>query len=105
MKEIILLRREDGKNRTIRTGFCWLGFFIPMLWALSEGLWRPCAFVMLSVLLSKLSVEAANYYDNPFFFFPGLIAYLSTMLIFGLYGKKWLLAHLVKQGYVRLLGK
>jgi hypothetical protein len=54
---------------------------------------------MLSVLLFKLSTEAANYYGNPFFVFPGLVAYPSVMLIFGLYGKKWLLAHLLRQGY------
>jgi len=54
---------------------------------------------MLSALLFKLSTDAANYYGNPFFVFPGLVAYPSVMLIFGLYGKKWLLAHLVKHGY------
>lgn len=68
--------------------FCWLGFFTPMPWALSEGLWRPCAFVLLSVLTYKLSAGAANYYANPFFALPGLLAYPFVMLIFGLRGKR-----------------
>jgi len=70
-----------------------------MLWALSEGLWRPYAFVILSVLIFRLSADAANYYGNPVFGMSGLVAYPLTMLIFGLYGKKWLLTHLAKQGY------
>lgn len=90
---------KNGNSRTIRLGFCWAGFFIPQLWAVSEGLWRPFAFTLLSGLALRFFDEAAKHYANDGLLVMGFIQYLLMMFCFGLYGQNWLVADLSKRGY------
>ena len=109
-KESILLVHPNGNHRIVKMGFCWGGFFVPALWAISEGLWRPFAFSALLVKLTIVSGDAATEFERRSL--PDtasllniatalcVVAYILTMLLYGLFGKKWLVGKLKKQGYV-----
>ncbi|MGM9485864.1 hypothetical protein [Ideonella sp. YS5] len=94
----------------MKLGFCWIGFFLPGLWAMSEGLWRPFAFTALFFKLMSVSENAAAEMElRSLSDIASLLniaaalsalAYLLTMLFCGLFGKRWLVARLRKQGYV-----
>jgi hypothetical protein len=94
----------------VRMGFCWVGFFVPGLWAISEGLWRPFAFSALFMKLMSVSDDAVTVLErrSPSDIVSLLnlasalcaVAYLLTMLFCGLFGKRWLVGRLRKLGYV-----
>lgn len=99
MKEAILWIHSNGKSRQIEPGFCWFGFFLPHLWAFSEGLWRLWAGSLWAIFLVALSITASKNYALPFLSLIGLGGYLLLMIAFGVLGKKWLVADMLKQGY------
>ena len=96
----ILLIHPNGKSRRIRPGFCWMGFFLTTLWAISEGLWRPFAFSLLGWQLTKLSIVLARYFDSVLIALFCPFAYPAVMVFFGIYGKRWLVADMMRNGYV-----
>ena len=100
MKKSILLIHSNGKSRQLKPGFCWLGFFIPGLWALSEGLWRLWAFSLIPVVVTQLSGGVPEHSGQRVWGLIGLFGYLLIMIVFGVFGKKWLLADMLKHGYV-----
>lgn len=110
MKESVHLVHPNGNHRIVKMGFCWVGFFLPSLWSISEGLWRPFAFTAFFVKLMSVSSEAATEFEQRSLADTALIlnittvicalAYLLTMIFCGIYGKKWLVDRLMKQGYV-----
>lgn len=78
---------------------------------MSEGLWRPFAFTALFYKLMSVSDNvAAELERRSLSDIASLLniatalsalAYLLTMLFCGLYGKRWLVGRLRKQGYVQ----
>ena len=80
-------------------GFCWFGFFLPTIWAVTEGLWRPFAFSLLGYLVTRLANDASSYYGSKPFGLFGLFGYPLVMVVFGTWGKKWLIADMLKHGY------
>jgi hypothetical protein len=100
MVDTVLLLHPDGKSRRVRLAFCWLGFLIPTLWSLSEGLWRPCAFSLLGAVATHLTFNAAKVVGVPLFSFLGFLIYPAVMLAFGFRGNRWLLSHLLVKGWV-----
>ena len=110
MSKSVHLVHANGSHRIIKMGFCWTGFFIPGLWAMSEGLWRPFAFSALCLsLLGLFSDAAADFQRHSLSGVSSFlslssdlsaVAYLLTMLCCGMFGKKWLVVSLTKHGYV-----
>jgi hypothetical protein len=110
MNMSVHLAHPNGNHRIIKTGFCWLGFLVPSLWAMSEGLWRPFAFSALCANLLTLFSKASDDFQlrslpeasSLLSLFAGLsaIAYLLTMFCCGLFGRRWMISRLVKHGYV-----
>jgi hypothetical protein len=96
----ILLVHRGGKTRTVRLGFSWFAFLLPMLWAISEGLWRPFGFALLGGALAKFSVDVYRSSGASTWVIAGLLGYAVLMLLFGWFGKKWLVADLLKHGYI-----
>ena len=103
------LVHANGNHRIIKTGFCWGGFFVPSLWAISEGLWRPFAVSALFMNLVTLFSNAADDLERRSHSDLGSLmsllavvstsAYLLTMLCCGLFGKRWIVGRLIKHGY------
>ncbi len=100
MKKSILLVHDDGRSRQLKPGFCWLGFLLLGLWALSEGLWRLWACSLLPFVVIQLTGNVSEYYGRRVWILIGLLGYLLVMIVFGIFGKKWLVADLLKHGYV-----
>ena len=100
VKRRIRLFHRDGKFRIVRTGFCWFGFLFTALWAISEGIWRPFGFALLAVLTTRICYHAFYQYGIPVYGIVALSAYPMTMIVFGLYGNKWLINILLKRGYL-----
>lgn len=100
MTKKVFLIHCNGKSRNLRMGFCWMGFFLPIVWALSEGLWRPFAFSLLGYFIMQMSVDASAYYHQPGFSVAGIFSYPLAMLVFGLRGKRWILRDMLRNGYV-----
>jgi hypothetical protein len=98
MTNILFLVHPNGKSRRLKLGFCWLGFFLPTVWAVSEGLWRPFAFSLLGYYLLTRASNLARDLRAPAFVLLGL-TYFVIMIVFGVYGKKWLVSDLLAQGY------
>jgi hypothetical protein len=98
MAKILFLVHPSGKSRRLKLGFCWLGFFLPTVWAVSEGLWRPFAFSLLGYYLLTRASDLARDLRTPAFVLLGL-TYFVVMVIFGVYGKKWLVSDLLAHGY------
>jgi len=59
MKKTIHLVHGNGENRILHMSFCWAGFFIPTLWAISEGLWRLWALSLINEIIHRLFGETA----------------------------------------------
>ncbi|MDC8760514.1 hypothetical protein OIK44_23275 [Janthinobacterium sp. hw3] len=93
-----MLVHPNGKSRRIKRGFCWLGFLLPTLWAISEGLWRPFAFSLLGYYLYTRAFDFVNDLQIPALalLWP---SYFVVMVIFGAFGKKWLVNDLLAHGY------
>lgn len=103
------LVHKNGKHRIVRLGFCWTGFFLPTVWAMSEGLWRLCAISLIGVPATQISQALVSYCDH--FGFDaairyayllglvGTIGYIFTMVYFGLQGQKLLVDDLLRHGY------
>lgn len=110
MKEPVHLVHANGNHRIIKVGFCWPGFLLPGLWAMSEGLWRPFAFSSLFFnLIALFSDVAENSQRRSLSDITTLsdqaaalsaTAYFLMMLCCGLFGKKWLVGRWLKHGYV-----
>lgn len=66
MAQTVVTLTSQGRRRSGRTGFSWSAFLVPTLGALSEGLWRQCAFSLLTVLASRIALDAARIYGFPF---------------------------------------
>ncbi|MES2151700.1 MAG: hypothetical protein V4508_18125 [Pseudomonadota bacterium] len=98
MSNFRLLVHPNGKSRRIKPGFCWLGFLLPTVWAVSEGLWRPFAFSLLGYYLLTRAHDIANDLRIPALALLGL-SYFVVMAIFGMNGKKWLVDDLLAHGY------
>jgi len=98
MSKIRLLVHPNGKSRRIKSGFCWLGFLLPTVWAVSEGLWRPFAFSLLGYYLLTRASDLAKDLHIPALTLLGL-SYFIVMVIFGIFGKKWLVDDLLAHGY------
>lgn len=98
MAKFRLLVHPNGKSRRIRYGFCWLGFLLPPVWAVSEGLWRPFGFSLLGYLFLTRASDLARDLRTPALVLLGLV-YLLVMAIFGAFGKKWLIDDLLAHGY------
>jgi hypothetical protein len=96
----LLLTHRGGKTRTVRPGFSWFAFLLPMLWAISEGLWRPFGFALLGGAFTKFSIDAYRSSGAALVAIVGLLGYAVLMFLFGWFGKKWLVADLLKHGYV-----
>lgn len=99
MSKIRLLIHPNGKSRRIRSGFCWLGFLLPPVWAVSEGLWRPFGFSLLGYFLLTRASDLARDLRTPALVLLGLV-YFVMMAIFGALGKKWLIDDLLAHGYL-----
>jgi hypothetical protein len=98
MTKILFLVHPNGKSRRLKLGFCWFGFFLPVVWAVSEGLWRPFAFSLLGYYLLSRASDLARDLKTPAFVLLAF-TYIVVMVIFGLYGKKWLASELLSHGY------
>lgn len=101
MTKILFLVHPNGKSRRLKLGFCWFGFFFPVVWAVSEGLWRPFAFSLLGYYLLTRASDLARDLRVPAFALLGF-SYIVVMVVFGLYGKKWLASDLLSHGYREL---
>jgi hypothetical protein len=110
MKKSVHLVNANGNHRIIKMGFCWVGFFVPGLWAMSEGLWRLFAFSALFPSFASLFSDAADQLQRRSLSNAAsllnltadlaVVACLLTMLCTGLFGKRWLVGRLLRQGYV-----
>jgi len=110
MTRSVHLVRANSGHRIVRMGFCWTGFFLPGLRAISEGLWRVWALQALWASLVTFFHDAAEDFQRHSH--PGVSSFLSlcadlsamalvlTMLCCGMFGKRWLVASLFKRGYV-----
>ncbi len=98
MAKVRFLIHPNGKSRRIRHGFCWFGFLVPTVWAVSEGLWRPFAFSLLGYLLLTRSPDLARDLRIPVLGLAG-VSYFVLMFVFGAFGKKWLVEDLLAHGY------
>lgn len=98
MNEKILLVHPNGKSRNLKLGFCWLGFLLPTVWAVSEGLWRPFALSLLGYYFLTRASDLARDFKTPALVLLGFV-YFVVMIIFGIYGKKWLVSDLLRHGY------
>jgi len=98
MTRKLLLVHPNGKSRHIEPGFCWLGFLLPVVWSVSEGLWRPFAFAPLGHFLLMIGNDLAYDFKNPAFSLLGQ-TYFGVMIAFGVYGKHWLVSDLLAHGY------
>lgn len=99
MAQTVVTLTSQGRRRSVRTGFSWPAFLVPTLWALSEGLWRQCAFSLLTVLASRIALDAARIYGFPFLGIVGLLLCPLMMLTFGRFGNRWLLSQLTARGW------
>jgi hypothetical protein len=87
-------------------GFCWTGFFLPTLWALSEGLWRPFALSLPFFFANQfIEVLASSCEQGEFctaipfvavFRLICFVGYLCTMGYFGYNGEQLLIDDLLQ---------
>jgi hypothetical protein len=98
MKNALFFVHPNGKSRTIKPGFCWLGFCLPLVWAVSEGLWRPFAFALLGHVLLARAGDLARHFETPSMILAAL-SYFVVMIVFGRYGKGWLMSDMLAHGY------
>lgn len=99
MAQTVVTLTSQGRRRSVRTGFSWPAFLVPTFGALSEGLWRQCAFSLLTVLASRIALDAARIYGFPFLGIVGLLLCPLMMLTFGRFGNRWLLSQLTARGW------
>src|SRR5471030_397663 len=102
MAKMLFLVHPNGKSRRLKLCFCWFGFFLPVAWAVSEGLWRPFAFSLLGYYLLVRASDLARDLRIPAFVLLGF-TYIVVMVIFWLYGKKWFASDLLSHGCRELL--
>ncbi|MDR3481584.1 MAG: hypothetical protein P4L91_12840 [Burkholderiaceae bacterium] len=103
------LVHKNGKHRIVPLGFCWAGFLLPTVWAISEGLWRPFAASLLFFMADKVAGLAEIYCEHggftaviPYIIFLKIAAFASyvfTMGYFGVHGKELLIGDLLNHGY------
>ena len=101
----IRLIHKDGNLRIIRTTFCWSAFLLTPLWAVSERLWRPLGFSLMSYLMVKICNDASHIEGNSGYPVIASLMYFVTMIIFGLHGSEWLIYSLEERGYSRIQEK
>lgn len=97
----LFLVHPSGKSRRIDLNFCWLGFFLPTVWSVSEGLWRPFAFSLLGYYFLTKSSNLARDLGIPAIALLGL-SYFVIMVVFGVHGKKWVASDMLAHGYREL---
>jgi hypothetical protein len=100
MSEKIVMLNREGESRSMGKGFCWPAFIVPTLWALSEGLWRQSALSMLAAVAARAAFQAARADGVSLLSVAGLLIYPSIMFVFGRFGNRWLLSHLMTRGWM-----
>ena|ERR1035437_6467073 len=112
MRGRVFLIHPNGRSRTIRKGFCWVGFLLPQVWSLVHGYWRPWAISGLPFAIGRVSEGVTEYcrlhsYLGNFScldialslaLLPPVMQ-LTLMIVFGLYGQQWMVSDLLKHGY------
>ncbi len=94
MKEYKIYANNAGDVKAVKQGWCWLGFFFTVFWALENKMWGKAAetgglLLILYFLFSYFDLGAA---------FMG--AYLFTSVDYGLKGNsKYKDKHLLSKGY------
>jgi hypothetical protein len=106
MRTFRVFRDTNGRERAVKQGWSWLGFFFGSLWALFSGLWVIGA-VMLPVEL--LLTMAGGIVNDPYAYDPYnpanpiilaiLLIPLGIRIIFGCCGNGWKAAALERQGF------
>jgi hypothetical protein len=105
----IHLVNRHGVHRIVRMGFCWPGFLVPVLWAMSEGLWRPFAFSLIFFFADRVAEAVALSCEQgaacsavPYaavFRLTGFVSYVFMMGYLGYNGKNLLVTDLQRHGY------
>jgi hypothetical protein len=105
------LVHRHGKHRIVRMGFCWTGFFLPTLWAISEGLWRIAALSSTIFAMPYVNSFLLVYSDatgNKQIAFASVavtgasyLFYLCLMAYVGVHGQQMIVDDLLAHGYAR----
>jgi hypothetical protein len=102
---------RHGKHRIVRMGFCWTGFFLPTLWAISEGLWRIAALSSIVFAMPYVNSFLMDYsevtgnkqvtFAPVFFASASFLFYLYLMVYVGVHGQQLIVDDLLAHGYAK----
>lgn len=99
-----IYRHPENGAVAVKTGYCWPGFWLSILWLIHRRLWREASLIVLAGLALSLVGHFLFGEDN----LRNSIYYacwiFSLSLLIGLHGNSWIEKRLRAVGY-RLSGE
>lgn len=93
MKEFKIYQHPTGKQKAVKQGWSWPGFFFGPIWALVKKMWGIGAGLLVAIIILSIFPAESEL---------GALASLIMLVLYivcGVNGNKWRESNLVSRGY------